>query len=347
MVRALSLVGCVMRAFRSSLLLVWLLAGACASGPSFLRRPAAIPPPPSPDLDAGINTHLDAGPRLAQVVDLGAHWIRVDVNWSGLQPSPGAWDTRSLDPILDRACELGLQVYACLISTPPWASSNGQNTGVPDPAAWRAFVRRLAMYSRGLIAVYGIWNEPDLEEEWAGSAQQYVSVLLRPAYQEIKAADPHARVAGPDLALLYSARIGPLKFLKALRKAGAADCLDILSCHIYGGDDFQSKLNGFYAGPVLYRPGLKQMLRRSGWQGKELWMTEVGVNVRDGGDELQAVRLAQEWLTLGSLGWVRKAFVYQLGDDSAEGDQWGLLRSDGSPRPAYLEMRRLFGEGGV
>jgi hypothetical protein len=324
-----------MRAFRHCLV-VCLFTGACASN-------APLPPEPAlcPRLEAGVNTHLDNDARLEEALALGARWIRVDVNWPALEPQPGVWDFRSLDPMLDKACELGLQVYASVITTPPWASSQGGGNAVPRSVAWRGFLRSLVRHSRGRIAVYGIWNEPNLPENWAGSVADYVDVLLRPAYQEVHAGDPQARVAGPDLAHLYSAPIDPLSFLKGLRRAGAAKCLDILSWHLYGGEDFQSKVTGFYAGKLLYRPGLEQMLQSSGWQGQELWVTELGVRSDDGGEELQVVRLAQQWLLLRSLGWVKKAFIYQLRDDQGGSEKWGLLRSDGSAKPAFLEMQRL------
>jgi hypothetical protein len=332
-----------MRAFVLGLFLTF-FCGACASD-AIYAPPGPVSGAPTSKPQLGVNIHIDSGPRLDKVRDLGASWVRMDVNWSQLEAQPGQWDYRVLDAVLKRAKALHLNVYACLISPPAWASSNRQSNGVPDPAAWRAFVRAVARHSQGRIAAYGIWNEPNLEESWAGTVEQYVDVLLKPAFEEIRAADPQAKVAGPDLAHLYSARIDPLTFFLELKRLGGDAYLDVLSHHLYGGDDLQAKVQGIFFGPIRYRPGLLQMLDQAGLSGKELWITEWGVNSQDRSEELQCVWMAEQWAYLSSLRQVRKIFVYHLADDAGNAERWGLLRADGSPKPGYLVLKNLLKNG--
>ena len=54
------------------------------------------------------------------------------------------------------------------------------------------------------MAAWGLWNEPNLPSYWQGSRREYIYQILIPGALAVRAADPSALVAGPDLAHLSS-----------------------------------------------------------------------------------------------------------------------------------------------
>jgi hypothetical protein len=291
--------------------------------------------------ELGLNVHTEGLPGLARAKNLGASWVRIDMNWDGIEPSPGRWDFSAPDRSVDAAESLGLKVYATLAYAPAWARKGSESSAVPDPGAWKNFVLQVASRYCGRIDAYGVWNEPNLEEFWQGSAEQYVEILLKPAWQAIKSEDPSALVAGPELAQLYSARLGIADFFEALQSLGGGAFLDVVSHHLYATDEFPQKIFGYYAGDLRYREGLLPMLEAAGLGAKPVWITEFGADSRASGEDGQARLLLEQARLLKSLPWIRKAFIFQLRDDSGPGPQWGLLRPDGSLKPAFYDLRSL------
>jgi hypothetical protein len=329
---------------KRTMLCLWLV---CLSSPAL---PATLPyanpadlsviRPPFP-FEVGVNMHLDGLPDVANIRDMGGTWVRIDIDWESVEASPGVWDFSSPDTSVHDARSQGLKIYATLAYAPAWARKSLSNTGVPDPQAWMNFVRQVARHYCGQIEVYGIWNEPNLEDFWEGSAEDYVEVLLKPAYGIIQQESPGARVAGPELAHLYSARLGVQEFFDTVKRLHGDDYFDILSHHIYGGEEFAQRISGYTFAGFTYRPGLAQMLRRAGLEGKEVWITETGADVKGSDETAQAQLITRQLTLLKAQPWIKKAFIYQLGDDAGEGLKWGLMRPDRSLKPAYFSVQNL------
>jgi hypothetical protein len=314
-----------------------LLLGACAQRPQVLQPGNREERP----FDLGVNIHLDSGPFVAKARDMGATWVRIDLSWDSIEAKKDEWDFRAADAVIDNAKSLGLKTYATLAYSPAWACKHGSHNCVPEPESWKNFVRTVAMRYKNKVDAFGIWNEPNLEEFWLGSAKQYVNVLLRPAAEVIHKEAPGVLVAGPDLAHLYGARLGIQDFFTDLKKLDGDKSLDVLSHHLYGASDFKDKIVGFRFGEVIYRNGLVQILQKAGLWGRQAWITEIGLDSRDLGEDAQAKGLAEQMEFLKSETWIKKAFIFHLADDGNGGPQWGLLRADGSKKPAYEAMRNF------
>jgi hypothetical protein len=328
-----------------ALIVLSLLIGACA--------PSEIPKTQKLHLNSnlrtgplgiGVNIHLDRDPLVARVHDLGAHWVRMDINWDDIEPKKGIWNFTQTDRSITDSCSEGLLIYATLAYSPAWASSSHSPTAVPDSASWKEFVDVVARRYEGEVSVYGIWNEPNLEEFWSGTAEEYTNVLLKPAYEAIKAVDPSVKVAGPELAHLYSARLGIQEFLDGVRDAGGDPYIDIVSHHIYGMDDFQQKVLGFSLFNIQYKAGLREMLEQAGLGDKAVWITETGVDAKAWGESEQARRLKTQLEFLETQDWIQNVFIYELSSVVNEGPHWGLLRADLSSRPAFLSIQKFIKE---
>jgi glycosyl hydrolase family 39 (putative alpha-L-iduronidase) len=311
----------------------------------------------------GINVHAPQGAALAAQLDrareAGIGWVRIDFVWAWVEPVRGRYDWRIYDAIAAAARARGLEVFATLAYTPAWATDGPAVTGIPrDPADWRRFCQRAAKRYRRTIRYWGLWNEPNLPHFWSGTRQQYIDVILKTGADAIHAGNRSARVGGPELAHLTAGDADWYAWLRqSLLEAG--DRLDFITHHVYDADgnrDVTSRLeaNTTFGGRPsfwdLVVPSLKEVLASTGWLGrKPVWLTETGWESDQVTDDRQAQYYAgflDDWLT-GRKGrdWIDKIFFYELQDPPpADGLSWGILRSDGSPKPAY-EVYREFVAG--
>ena len=140
-------------------------------------------------------------PWLSLAYDAGARVNRWQINWRDIEHEEGNFYYGWYDPQIRAMREKGFEISAILTYPPDWATEKGsvvpRNLYLPydDPANyWGRFVRKVVERYRGQIASWEIWNEPDLEIYWDGTAKDYYQ-LLKVAYQAAKAADPTCRVA--------------------------------------------------------------------------------------------------------------------------------------------------------
>lgn len=301
----------------------------------------------------GVNVHVPQGAALAATLDrvkaAGIGWVRIDMIWAAVEPRRGAYNWRVYDAIAAAAKARGIEVYATLAYTPAWATDGPELTGVPrDPDDWRRFCFRAARRYKGKIRFFGLWNEPNLPRFWSGTRQQYIDVILKTGADALHSGNPAAQAGGPDLAHLTAGEADWYDWLRAaLMEAGGK--LDFVTHHLYdvdGNRDVTDKLEDrtpFGGRPSLWdavAPSVLEVLRGTGWGGKPFWLTETGWESARVGEDRQAAYtggLLDDWLS-GRPGrdWVSKIFVYEIQDPPAsEGLSWGLLRADGSAKPAY------------
>jgi hypothetical protein len=301
----------------------------------------------------GVDIHSPGGDELTLVLNevqaAGIGWVHVAVNWPWVEGSPGSFDWTLYDEIVNAAHARGIQVLATILYTPAWATTGRPQTGVPDTAAWSDFCRRAAQRYRGQVSYWGLWNEPNLAEFWDGTRQQYIDGLLKPGADAIHAGNPDAKVGGPALAHLSSASW--FDWLDdVIRQAG--DHLDFVTHHAYASDnrgvtaklDDSTLFGGF---PDLWSvspPSLQEVLHHAGWWGRPVWLTETGWQSKAVGEPQQAAYyggILDDWFT-GRSGqsWLTKLFFYEMKDGtSATSPSWGILRPDGSEKPAYLAYK--------
>ena len=318
---------------------------------------AAAPALASEASPYGINIHAPGGAELERLLDrvdaAGIGWVRIDFVWAAVERSPGVDDWSHYDAIAAAAKRRGIEVFATLAYTPDWATSGPTLAGVPDdPAAWAAFCRRAASRYRGSIRTWGLWNEPNLDRFWAGSRQQYIDLILKPGADAIRAGNPDAVIAGPELAHVTS---GGSDWYRWLRQSilEAGDRLDVVTHHVYDEDghrDVREKLEErtpFGRAPAFWDgspPSVKEVLVNTGWLGRPFWLTETGWATDRVSEAAQAERytgLLGDWLTgVAGRDWIDKIFFYEAKDDPSPGiPRWGILRADDTPKAAYRAYR--------
>jgi hypothetical protein len=284
-----------------------------------------------PALPYGINAHLPSGAQLERVAAAGIAWIRVDFNWFMMEPARGAYDWALTDAVVTDARARGLNLYATLAYTPAWAAGGqAPNTPPLDPQDWYAFVYTTVSRYRGQVQHWGMWNEPNFKHLFSGSPQQYIDTILRVGAHAVRDADPSAYVLGPELA-----QEGDWwRWLYTVLDQ-AADLIDIVTQHSYHGtgQDVLRRLGGPVA-PWNW-PTVRDVMRWTGTEDKALWLTETGWNTATVSEEMQATYYEQVLDGVETYEWLDKVFFYELIDDASSPDQWGILRADLSPKPAY------------
>jgi hypothetical protein len=295
----------------------------------------------------------------------GVELIRQTFDWSLVELAPGRYELATLDAYVSAAAAAGIEVLPVLFNPPPFRSSAprrgaGRATYPPErPASLGRFAAVLARrygrrgslwrtrprLPRVPIRAWQVWNEPNLPIYWGGNPDPPAYArLLAATKRALKAVDPRAEVVSAGLA---ESRLGmPFEqFVHELYEAGAADSLDTFALHPYAAD----------AGAALRAVERTRELLDEVDPDAPIWVTELGWasggprSPFTAGEPGQAARigavlgqLVDQRRELGVRGVVyfnwRDAPPYPGGHDFF-GLHTGLLRRNGSPKPAFHSFR--------
>src|ERR671933_491253 len=312
---------------------------------------------------------VDAGREAGAARRAGATWDRALFLWQLIQPNgPGDW---ALDSYLDQArlrstLAAGLPVVGVVQGTPGWAAGDWHDgaSGVPtgldyavdDPRnTFGQFMLRLARTYKGRITTWVVWNEPDfLPGEsgtwwtWSGNTADFYR-LLKTAYRAIKQVDPSASVVFPATTYFADAVHGRELFLARVLQDASSDreaaangyFFDAVGVNLYCSLDAIYRVYGVYAS-ILAQHQLR----------KPLWLTETNCPVYNDAtvpepatgrittDE-QAAFLIEAVALARAAGYQRIGWYSMVDHDASSGifDRWGLVRADGTTRPAFLAFQ--------
>jgi hypothetical protein len=292
----------------------------------------------------------------------GVQWERLIFPWSLIQKTgPDAWtDGYFTDQQVAQEVNRGMQVIGLATYTPQWASSTPQSartTNVPlnlylpfdDPKNyWGQYMYKLAQRYRGQIDTWVVWNEPDMYTDkiaytWDGSISDMYQ-LVKVAYQAVKKANPNAKIVLPGLTYWYDKDGGRPLYLARFMEAAShdptaeqnGDYFDVVDVHQY-----INPLN-IYAATRVYQRALAQY-----GMNKPIWIGESNIVPDDdpmnplpatfhATMDQQASYVIQAFALARAAGAERMS-IYKLTDEAREGgnELYGLLRNDGTPRPAF------------
>ena len=289
----------------------------------------------------------------AALADLGARWVRVEVNWAEVEPERGAyhaWSLQQIDSAIRRNRAAGRQVVVMIGKAPQWASGSADHGTPPrdvaDYARFAAFLAR--RYAGQGVAGYEIWNEQNIGRFWGGrpDAAAYVR-LLRAARAAIRGADRRAKIVFGGLST------NDLDYVRAAYAAGAKRQFDVMALHPYSCeariDDPKRDASGALRSSSFlgYRAVRDFMVARG--DAKPMWFTELGWSTTGeacGVSEAeQAERLEASVALMARDPYVRAAMFYNLrnnywlGDADTTEARYGLLTTDFRRKPAYHEFR--------
>jgi hypothetical protein len=312
--------------------------------------------PPDPRFGA-VEAFWDA----ASAAEAGVGWERILFYWSELQPNgPDDWNGYHVpDEWVALAAAQGREVIGLLKYTPEWATDGPPGCSVPrglglpvdDPGnLWAAFVRRVVQIYAGRINRWIIWNEPDIAPgtygaEWCGTVEEYYR-LLQVAYLAAHQANPDVTIHLAGLTFYHDSTYLARFLAVATQDPTGPEhgyYFDVVSLHIYfQSETVPSIINT--ARTTLTSYGLS----------KPIWVNET--NASPDSDPLwplvrpcwrvsieeQASFLLQSFALALASGAERVSVYKWLDNDLAPGGEpFGVLRPDGSRRPAFDAYRLL------
>ena len=355
-------------------LLLLILSTSIVSAAYFLNVLSTTTPPPAGYLaaDKGYGVTIDLTTyddevlqqTLEELHTNGLTWLRQPVRWAEIEPEPGQYRWQSLDRISQALADFNqqtsqptnqptnkpanqqtLKLIAVLHTAPRWARAPHTISTAPPLASgdFGDFAATFATRYGEQVAVYQIWDEPNLSANWGHTfvdAPAYTA-LLREAALRIRDIDSNTVIMAAALA--PTLENGPLNlneidYLEQLYQTNADRWFDVVAAQPYGfdrepSDPATSRVLNFRRIELL-----RQVMLRHGDVATPIWATAFGWNAlpidwsgpkspwKTGPPDLQAQRTTkaidlarQNWPWLGPMLAIRWDSVGLERDDPARG----------------------------
>ena len=290
------------------------------------------------------------------MAQMGAKWGTFDIWWKELEPEKGRYDWTFYDSWLTEVLNAGMIPVPFLYAVPDWNSS--YKSGNPghvwtyppiDWNHWDRFVYDFVRRYKDWMVYLRIWNEPNVDEYWRGSATDYAK-LVQIASQAAKRAKPDIKIIIEAVSIEWpNIRYDAISFFDEMHQntPGYFSSWDIAAIHNYYLN------NRDYPERTEFLPTYDKFIN---WRNKnkpdaEVWDTEFGC-------------MAETWLGWLGVGekhqaqWLGRSFVMGLSKGLSKmiwfpGYSWpipneepyynpaGLLRVNLTPRPAYVAYHTM------
>jgi len=346
------------RSLRFLLPLAILLALAPAA---HARLPAGFVGITSEDVFAGDEAYRSETLADQRAVRVGL--IRQVFDWSLIETARGRYDFSEYDSYMLALAANRMRVLPILFRPPRFQARRRSGTTCP-PSSNASF----ASFAQAVVRRYGprgslwrenpdvpkvplgsyqIWNEPQLRQYWCNkpNAKQYVA-MLKTVGGAIKRAQRGAEIVTAGLPpSKLSGAVAFRKYIRQMYAAGAKRYFDTLAVNSYAQGAAQ-------LGRLL--DAVRGLMNERGDRRAKIWITELGwgdSGVRHRfivGARGQAQRISQSLALIDKRKKrykLRGVVYYQWRDAEPYGgrDMWGfhtgLLRKDGSPKPAFNAFR--------
>lgn len=262
----------------------------------------------------------------------GVSWVRDRLRWGEIEPRRGELTSARTTYDTSAAAQLaaGLQTLQVFHDTPIWARENPSDGGrfAPDLRDIYRSAKSLARRFHGQVAAWEPWNEANVATFGGHTVDQMCS-WQKAAWLGFKAGDPKV-IVGWNV----TTAVPTPAHTRGLLANETAPYFDTYNIHTY---DWAHSYHSLW-GPA-----------REATAGKPLWVTEA-----DRGtphlknppwydqsprlEKLKAEWMAQSYASSLFAG-AQRHFHFILGNyQEPNGIQFGLLRQDLTPRPAYVAL---------
>ena len=280
-----------------------------------------------------------------------ATYVRTDIGWKFVQPTPTTWRFDLYDRVLADMTRNHLKYLAILHTVPAWANghrgdeASPSNLGLVTQYCYQTIKH---FRPRGVVN-YEIGNEVNYTAPgWVPRGAHYARKPADPVRQRRPARVPGAGPAGqPDVRLADGGPGGdgggqePVAFLKEAYANGARGMTSSLSFHPYGGLNPSAEPN------MLTLPTtIRRVMAANGDGTDKMWATEYGLPT--GGLTSWSEQVQAEWVGKAYDAWAAHPYagpmLWYAGRDSGTSatdreQHFGILRYDGSAKPAYAALK--------
>ncbi|MDA3961690.1 MAG: hypothetical protein PF961_12940 [Planctomycetota bacterium] len=275
------------------------------------------------------------------LAQIGIDLVRISSNWHDrLQRKQGTtinWDGK-LEEVAN-AQAAGIEIVCLLGYTAGWATKaeyaekyaddwRKRISSPPDPTVWQDWCTQIATTLGHGIRYWEVRNEVDLDPfGWVGTTEEYLETQ-RIAYQAIKAVNPELKVLTSGFATLadHGGR-GSNHNIMERTVAEGADSYDYVGFHQHGtfGGVFQRIVDGELARILALAPGKQAFYTETAIISGDTWASEL----------TQADELVKKVALARNRG--ARAYCWFV----PVSNNWGLVRNDYQPKPAYLAYNNL------
>lgn len=294
-----------------------------------------------------LNQQLDA------MQATGVTWVRYDLSWAQVQPnSASQYNWAASDLVTKAARAHGFKVLMIVDFAPKWAQAHGCTLGElcapASPIAYATFAGAAAKHYQPMgVDDWEIWNEPNIAFRFEPTANPALYVrMLKDSYAAIKRVEPHGVVitGGTSPSATDSKDYSPANFISDLYQDGAKGWFDAVGAHPYTYPITPDQSQSTDAWGQL--TGVHDIMASYGDGNKQIWITEYGAPTNgpaNSGDyvseDAQATMATQATNDIQGMPWVGPFFWYSFMDvgtsTSTNQNFFGLVRADGSQKPAY------------
>ncbi len=237
--------------------------------------PSEIPPEQptaAPTLSAMERTGFDFGIQVQESIDIADYWMTVvkdqlhldwvkqQIRWENFEEVQGQYDWTISDIVIPAAAAKGVTLMLSIVTAPNWAREAGADLSKHGPPAnpqnyvnfVSALLNRYVTDYPGTIGAIEVWNEMNIDREWAStqglSTRNYVT-LLSQTYNAVKAIDPGIIVISGALSPTGGwtepdgrvSAIDDFQYMDGLINAGMLNYTDCVGAHH----------NGYNIGPTV------------------------------------------------------------------------------------------------
>jgi polysaccharide biosynthesis protein PslG len=341
-------------------------APAATQGPVHARTYSSVPSTPGTRVGIAAGSNLPSlspqalASELTGIKSLNASWVRYDIQWNNVEPNPGQFYWADYDRVVQAVAASGLHSIVILDYTPSWAAVSGCSGSACEPNSANAYAQFAAAvasrYAPYGVSDWEIWNEPNNAGYFQPKADPAgYTAMLAAASTAIRQIEPGATILTGGLAPESSdgTNMSPPDFLAGVYASGGRPYFNVVADHPY-----TFPVTSLYPNSANAWGQMSQMhaiMSANGDGSKQIWITEYGSPTGGPGttaqtnsytygawhvsEGLQAESVNDFFTASRSISWVGLVLWYSYKDAGYTPDTnenfFGLLRFDGSPKPAY------------